>query len=66
MEMGSNICLMRYIKLVFEQDLKDIDKIDLSLQSKYNVHKGRFLENVVQVTMMKFNHEKDCSTCHKP
>jgi hypothetical protein len=49
---------MRYIKFVYEQDLKDIDKIDLSLQSKYNVLKGRFLENVVQVTMMKFNHEE--------
>jgi predicted transcriptional regulator len=54
----NDICLMRYIKFVYEQDLKDIDKIDLSLQSKYNVLKGRFLENVVQVTMMKFNHEE--------
>jgi predicted transcriptional regulator len=48
----NDICLMRYIKFVYEQDLKDIDKIDLSLQSKYNVLKGRFLENVVQVTML--------------
>jgi hypothetical protein len=32
---------------------KSIDKIDLSLQSKYTVLKGRFLENVVQVTIMK-------------
>jgi predicted transcriptional regulator len=54
----NDICLMRYIKFVYEQDLKDIDKIDLSLQSKYNVLKGRFLENVVQVTMMKFNYEE--------
>jgi len=54
----NDICLMRYIKFVYEQDLKDIDKIDLSLQSKYNVLKGRFLENVVQVTMMKFNDDE--------
>jgi hypothetical protein len=54
----NDICLMRYIKFVYEQDLKDIDKIDLSLQGKYNMLKGRFLENVVQVTMMKFNYEK--------
>jgi predicted transcriptional regulator len=54
----NDICLMRYIKFVYEQDLKDIDKIDLSLQSKYNILKGRFLENVVQVTMMKFNYEE--------
>jgi hypothetical protein len=54
----NDICLMRYIKFVYELDLKDIDKIDLSLQSKYNVLKGRFLENVVQVTMMKFNHDE--------
>ena len=49
---------MRYIKFVYEQDLKDIDKIDLSLQSKYNVLKGRFLENLIQVTMMKFNYDE--------
>jgi predicted DNA-binding protein YlxM (UPF0122 family) len=54
----NDICLMRYIKFVYEQDLKDIDKIDLSLQGKYNMLKGRFLENVVQVTLMKFNYEK--------
>jgi len=54
----NDICLMRYIKFVYEQDLKDLDKIDLSLQSKYNVLKGRFLENVVQVTMMKFNNDE--------
>ncbi|ETR74229.1 MAG: hypothetical protein OMM_06457, partial [Candidatus Magnetoglobus multicellularis str. Araruama] len=54
----NDICLMRYIKFVYEQDLKDIDTIDLSLQSKYNVLKGRFLENVVQVTMMKFNNDE--------
>jgi len=53
----NDICLMQYIKFVYEQDLKNIDKVDLRLQSKYNILKGRFLENVVQVTMMKFNHE---------
>jgi predicted transcriptional regulator len=54
----NDICLMRYIKYVYEKDLKDVDKVNLSLQAKYNVLKGRFLENVVQVTMMKFNCEK--------
>jgi len=49
---------MRYIKYAYEKDLKDIDKVDLSLQSKYNVLKGRFLENLIQITMMKFNREK--------
>jgi predicted transcriptional regulator len=53
-----DICLMRYIKYVYEKDIKDIVKIDLKLQAKYNILKGRFLENIVQVTMMKFNNEK--------
>jgi predicted DNA-binding transcriptional regulator len=54
----NDICLMRYIKFVYEKDLKDVEKIDLSMQAQYNQLKGRFLENVIQVTMMKFNHEK--------
>jgi len=54
----NDICLMRYIKFVYEKDLQDIDKIDLSQQSEFNILKGRFLELVVQVTMMKFNHEQ--------
>ncbi|KPA17303.1 ATPase domain protein, prokaryote domain protein [Candidatus Magnetomorum sp. HK-1] len=54
----NDICLMRYIKFVYEKDLEDIDKIDLSQQGIFNNLKGRFLELVVQVTMMKFNCEK--------
>ncbi|ETR69574.1 MAG: hypothetical protein OMM_03850 [Candidatus Magnetoglobus multicellularis str. Araruama] len=53
----NDICLMRYIKFVYEKDLKDVEKINLSMQARYNILKGRFLENVIQVTMMKFNHE---------
>ncbi|ETR64918.1 MAG: hypothetical protein OMM_15118, partial [Candidatus Magnetoglobus multicellularis str. Araruama] len=54
----NDICLMRYIQFVYEKDLKDVEKIDLSMQAQFNILKGRFLENVIQVTMMKFNHEK--------
>ena len=53
----NDICLMRYIKFVYEHDLKDLAKIDLSQQHLFNTLKGRFLEIVVQVTMMKFNCE---------
>ena len=53
----NDICLMRFIKFVYEQDLEDIEAIDLSQQSQFNNLKGRFLETAVQVTMMKFNHE---------
>jgi hypothetical protein len=53
-----NYFVNHYIKFVYEQDLKNIDKIDLSQQAKFNQLKGRFLENVVQVTMRKFNHER--------
>jgi len=53
----NDICLMRYIKFVYEHDLEGITKIDLSQQSLFNTLKGHFLEMVVQVTMMKFNHE---------
>ncbi len=53
----NDICLMRFIKFVYEQDLEGIDEIDLSQQNLFNTLKGRFLEIVVQVTMMKFNHE---------
>ncbi len=53
----NDICLMRFIKFVYEKDLKGIDKIDLSQQNLFNTLKGKFLEMVVQVTMMKFNHE---------
>ncbi|MCP4401482.1 MAG: hypothetical protein GY801_29820 [bacterium] len=53
----NDICLMRYIKFVYEQDLKDVEEIDLSRQNLFNTLKGKFLEMVVQVTMMKFNYE---------
>ncbi len=54
----NDICLMRYIKFVYEKDMEDVEEIDLSQQSLFNNLKGKFLELVVQVTMMKFNHEK--------
>ncbi|MCP4106279.1 MAG: hypothetical protein GY749_12190 [Desulfobacteraceae bacterium] len=53
----NDICLMRFIKFVYEKDLEGIDEIDLGQQNLFNTLKGRFLELVVQVTMMKFNHE---------
>jgi hypothetical protein len=49
---------MRFIKFVYEQDLEGMEEIDLSQQNLFNNLKGRFLEIVVQVTMMKFNHER--------
>ena len=54
----NDICLMRYIKFVYGQDLEDVDEIDLSQRNLFNTLKGKFLEMLVQVTMMKFNHEK--------
>jgi predicted DNA-binding protein YlxM (UPF0122 family) len=54
----NDICLMRFIKFVYEQDLEGMEEIDLSQQNLFNTLKGRFLEIVVQVTMMKFNHEQ--------
>jgi predicted transcriptional regulator len=53
----NDICLMRFIKFVYEQDLEGVDKIDLSQQKLINTLKGKFLEMVVEVSMMKFNHE---------
>ena len=53
----NDICLMRFIKFVYEKDLKGIDEIDLSQQNLFNNLKGRFLEIVAQITMMKFNCE---------
>jgi predicted transcriptional regulator len=54
----NDICLMRFIKFVYEQDLEEVDKIDLSQQKLINTLKGKFLEMVVEVSMMKFNHER--------
>jgi len=53
----NDICLMRFIKFVYEQDLEGLDQIDLSQQNLINTLKGKFLEMVVEVSMMKFNHE---------
>ncbi|MBD3327927.1 hypothetical protein GF340_01340 [Candidatus Peregrinibacteria bacterium] len=53
----NDICLMRFIKFVYEQDLEGIEEVDLSQRHLFNTLKGKFLEIVVQVTMMKFNHE---------
>ncbi|KPA14800.1 ATPase domain protein, prokaryote domain protein [Candidatus Magnetomorum sp. HK-1] len=53
----NDICLMRFIKFVYEKDLEGVEDIDLSLQGHFNTMKGRFLELVVQNTMMKFNSE---------
>jgi hypothetical protein len=53
----NDICLMRFIKFVYEQDLEGVDQIDLSQQGLINTLKGKFLEMVVEVSMMKFNQE---------
>jgi predicted AAA+ superfamily ATPase len=53
----NDICLMRFIKFVYEQDLEAVDQIDLSQRNLMNSLKGKFLEMVIEVTMMKFNHE---------
>ncbi|MCP4401144.1 MAG: hypothetical protein GY801_28085 [bacterium] len=52
-----DICLMRFIKFVYEQDLEGLEEIDLSEQNRFNTLKGKFLELVTQVTMTKFNRE---------
>ncbi|MCP4611426.1 MAG: hypothetical protein GY845_22160, partial [Planctomycetes bacterium] len=53
----NDICLMRFIKFVYEQDLEGVDQIDLSQRNLINTLKGKFLEMVVEMSMMKFNHE---------
>ncbi len=53
----NDICLMRYIKFVYEKDIEGIEDIDLSQRNLFNNLKGKFLELAVQVTMMKFNSE---------
>jgi hypothetical protein len=54
----NDISLMRFIKFVYEQDLEGVDQIDLSQPGLINTLKGKFLEMVVEVSMMKFNHER--------
>ncbi|MCP4689008.1 MAG: hypothetical protein GY859_13220, partial [Desulfobacterales bacterium] len=57
----NDICLMRFIKFFYERDIaeghEDVERVDLSQRNLFNTLKGKFLEMVVQVTMMKFNHE---------
>jgi predicted AAA+ superfamily ATPase len=53
----NDICLMRFIKFVYEQDLEAVEQIDLSQRGLMNTLKGKFLEMVVEVSMMKFNDE---------
>ncbi len=54
----NDICLMRFIKFVYGKDLEGVDEVDLSERNLFNTLKGRFLEIVVQVTMMKFGRER--------
>ncbi|MCI5132960.1 MAG: hypothetical protein D3904_15955, partial [Candidatus Electrothrix sp. EH2] len=54
----NDICLMRFIKFVYEQDLEGVDEIDLSQQGLINTLKGKFLEMAVEVSMLKFNRER--------
>lgn len=54
----NDICLMRFIKFVYEKDLEGVEKIDLSQDKLFNNLKGMFLEVAVQVTMMKFGRER--------
>jgi len=54
----NDICLMRFIRFVYERDLEGIDKISNRQQGAYNVVKGRFLELAVENVMMKFNKEE--------
>ncbi|MCI5144736.1 MAG: hypothetical protein D3923_04235 [Candidatus Electrothrix sp. AR3] len=54
----NDICLMRFIKFVYEQDLEGVEAIDLSQQGMMNTLKGKFLEMVAEVSMLKFNHER--------
>ncbi|MCI5140019.1 MAG: hypothetical protein D3922_16790 [Candidatus Electrothrix sp. AR1] len=49
---------MRFIKFVYEQGLDGVDAIDLSQQGLINTMKGKFLEMVTEVSMLKFNHEQ--------
>ncbi|MCW5203626.1 MAG: hypothetical protein QTN59_12500 [Candidatus Electrothrix communis] len=54
----NDICLMRFIKFVYEQDLEGVDAIDLSQLGLINTMKGKFLEMVAEVSLLKFNHER--------
>ncbi|HHY47910.1 MAG TPA: restriction endonuclease [Firmicutes bacterium] len=53
----NDIMLMRYIQHRYENELKDVEKVDLGQQGLFNYVKGKFLEMVVQNIMSKFNNE---------
>ncbi|MDU9050774.1 MAG: hypothetical protein Q3M30_18145 [Candidatus Electrothrix sp. Rat3] len=54
----NDICLMRFIKFVYEQDLEGVEEVDLSQQGLLNTMKGKFLEMATEVSMLKFNREQ--------
>ena len=54
----NDISLMRFIQFAYQKDWKDVDKISLSQQNKFNQLKGRFLEMVVELTMRKFSDDQ--------
>ncbi|ETR65305.1 MAG: hypothetical protein OMM_14459 [Candidatus Magnetoglobus multicellularis str. Araruama] len=41
----NDICLMRYIKFVYEHDLDDVTRVDLSQKNLFNTLKGNFFGN---------------------
>ncbi|WP_446011044.1 hypothetical protein, partial [Candidatus Electrothrix sp.] len=41
----NDICLMRFIKFVYEQDLEGVDEVDLSQQGLINTMKEKFLKS---------------------
>ncbi|NPV80519.1 MAG: hypothetical protein HPY52_09635 [Firmicutes bacterium] len=54
----NDIMLMRYIQHRYENELKDVEKVDLKEQGTFNYVKGKFLEMVVQNVMSRFNNEE--------
>ncbi|NPV54118.1 MAG: hypothetical protein HPY71_11430 [Firmicutes bacterium] len=54
----NDIMLMRYIQHRYENELKDIEKVDLKEQGLFNYVKGKLLEMVVQNVMSRFNNEE--------
>ena len=54
----NDVCLMRFIRFVYERDLKGIEKISNRQQGGFNVVKGRFLELAVENVMWKFNKQE--------
>ncbi|NPV81714.1 MAG: hypothetical protein HPY52_15885, partial [Firmicutes bacterium] len=54
----NDIMLMRYIQHRYENEVKDVEKVDLQQQGQFNYVKGKFLEMVVQNIMSRFNNEE--------